>query len=519
MPQLSDKEQEIRDLAENDLIKFINLVAPLRVLGHVHEELANWWQSEDSGSHNLALVPRDHQKSAMAAYRVAQRIAKDPSVTVLYLSSTSGLAELQLNFIKLILTSPTFQRYWPDHVNLDEGKRAKWTNTEISLDHPVRAELGVRESTIKTAGLTTQITGHHYDVIVCDDVVVDETAYTNEGREKVRRQMSLLSSVAKGNSELWAVGTRYHPSDYYETMKETSVEVYNDDGELIDRRPLYAIFERVVEDVGDGTGQFLWPRQKGPDGRVFGFDANILAVKRAQYTGNMVQYYAQYYNDPNKGESGGISRTMFQYYDKKFLQHVRGKWFFKDRPLNVFAAMDLAFTVKRKSDFTAIVVIGVDPDMNIYVLDIARFKTDSPKEYFQKIVELKQTWDFKRIRAEVSGTQGGLVRALKEDHIKKNGLNLVIDESKPTRHDGTKEERIHNNLSHRYENGSMYHYRGGNCQILEEELIMRRPPHDDVKDALSQASEIAVAPINRGRRRREGRTGNVVSFNRFGGMS
>ena len=40
----------------------------------------------------------------------------------------------------------------------------------------------------------------------------------------------------------------------------------------------------------------------------------------------------------------------------------------------------------------------------------------------------------------------------------------------------------------------MWHYKGGNCQTLEEELVMSHPPHDDCKDALANAVDLAVIP-------------------------
>jgi hypothetical protein len=53
--------------------------------------------------------------------------------------------------------------------------------------------------------------------------------------------------------------------------------------------------------------------------------------------------------------------------------------------------------------------------------------------------------------------------------------------------------------------------------MLEEELVLARPPHDDLKDALASAVEIAVKPLQRGHRRK---TGNVIQFNtRFGGIN
>src|SRR3972149_3620287 len=96
---------ETRTIAENDLVAFIRLVHPRRMLGSVHKELISWWDRDEARSHQLLLLPRDHMKSALVAYRVAQRLARDPTLRVLYISSTSGLAVKQLKFIKDILTS------------------------------------------------------------------------------------------------------------------------------------------------------------------------------------------------------------------------------------------------------------------------------------------------------------------------------------------------------------------------------------------------------------------------------
>jgi len=96
-------------------------------------------------------------------------------------------------------------------VHPEEGKREKWTETEISVDHPLRAAEAVRDPTVFTAGLTTGITGLHCDIAFMDDVVVRENAYTIEGRTKVASQFSLLTSITGTDAIVVAVGTRYHP--------------------------------------------------------------------------------------------------------------------------------------------------------------------------------------------------------------------------------------------------------------------------------------------------------------------
>ena len=87
------------------------------------------------------------------------------------------------------------------------------------------------------------------------------------------------------------------------------------------------------------------------------------------------------------------------------------------------------------------------------------------------------------MRAEVTVAQMAIVKQLKEQ-VKTHGLSLAIEEYRPNKQQGNKEERISSILEPRYDNLQMWHYRGGNTQYLEDELSMRNPPHDDVKDAL-----------------------------------
>jgi hypothetical protein len=450
----------------------------------------------------------------MVAYRVAWEITRNPAVTVLYISATSGLAEKQLKFIKDILEHPKYRKYWPDMIHPDEGKREKWTNTEIMVDHPLRKAEGVRDSTVFAAGLTTQITGLHCNIAVLDDVVIKENAYTQDGRDKVEAQYSLLSSIETTDAQEWIVGTRYHPKDLYGTLITATKDVVTEDGEVIDSELIYEVWQKEVEDMGDGTGQYLWPRQQRGDGRWFGFNAKILALKRGQYL-DRTQFYAQYYNNPNDPGSEAISSEYFQYYDKQFLTKRDGIWTFNGKPLAVFAAVDFAFSLRKTADFTVVVVVGVDSDGNIYVLDIKRKRTNKTTEYYQMIYDAHMKWGFKKIRAEVTAGQAVIAERIKDD-IRRDGLLLSVDEFRPTRTMGTKEERIHAALLPRYENRSIWHFAGGLCEELEQELIQYNPAFDDIKDALHSVMGIIRTPANAQRRTRRNK---VVSHPRFGGVA
>jgi len=411
---------------------------------------------------------------------------------ILYISSTANLAEKQLGFIKDIMNSSIYRRYWPEMTHEDEGKRKKWTNSEIMVDHPTRVADGVRDPSIMTAGLEKSITGLHFDLAILDDVVVQENAYTSEGRDKVKRQYSLLASIEGSQAKELAVGTRYHPSDLYSNMLEMEYTPFADNGEELEPERIYEVFERQVEDAGDGQGQFLWPVQKTSFG-TYGFDRNILAKKKAKYI-DQTQFRAQYYNDPNDTSSAAVNRNLFQYYDPAFLKFDGRHWHYQGKRLNIAAAVDFAYSTRLRSDYTAIAVVGMDGDRRHFVLEIDRFKTADIKDYYTHILELYKKWDFRKLIAEASAAQQAIINELKSSYIVPNGIMLSITEVKPTRHDGTKQDRLKAILEPRYQNMSVWHYRGGNCQVLEDELILQHPPHDDCKDAVANAFDHLVPP-------------------------
>ena len=517
--EVQSAREERRLLAESSLEEFIKLVHPNRMLGNIHREVISWWESSKAKTHQLLMLPRDHMKSALVAYRVVHALTKDPTLRVLYISSTSNLATKQLKFMKDILTSDIYRLYWPEMVIKEEAKREKWTEREISLDHPKRKQESIRDPSIFTAGLTSNIVGMHCDIAVLDDVVVQSNAYLEDGREKVRDQYGLLSSVESVNAREWVVGTRYHPKDLYSTLLEMEVETFDEHGNVIATEPLFEVKEHAVETAGDGNGQFLWPRQQRSDGKWFGFDEKILSQKRAQYI-NKIHFRAQYYNDPHDIDSSPINRSLFQYYDPTWLTRRDGTWTFKGNRLNVVAAVDFAYSLSKKADATCICVVGVDGFNNFYVLDIDRFKTAQPSEYFNRILKMFEKWGFRQIRAEVSVAQQVLVNDLKENYIRPLGLGLSVDEFRPTVRQGSKDERILAVLEPKYANKQIYHYTGGYIQTLEEELTFSNPAHDDVKDALASAIDFAAgkAPINAYNKPRESR--QVYQFHsKWGGVA
>lgn len=501
-------KEEIRQASEQDFTTFIRLVAPYIHLGDVHIELSEWLTRSEGKDNKLVLLPRGHMKSKIVAFLAAWWTTRNPTETILYVSATADLAEKQLYQIKQVIDSPIYRRYWPEMIHPEEGKRERWTTTEFIVDHPLRKSEGTRDPTVKAIGITGNTTGFHATKVILDDLVVPGNAYTEEGRSKVAALYSQLASIEEPDAQEVVVGTRYHPSDLYNTLIQMKENIFTEEGEM--DQEVYDVFIKVVET----DGEFLWPRSSRKDGKQFGFDDAVLSRIKAKYV-DQAQFYAQYYNEPNASGSESIDKSKFQYYDKKHIKENDGIWSIKEERLNLSAAIDFAFSLKKKADSTSIVIVGTTHDNDHYVLDILRFKTDKISEYFKNILDMYHKWGVRKWRAEVTVAQQAIVRELKESYIKPQGLPITIDEYRPNRHEGDKEERIDAILGHRYENQRIWHYRGGNSQLLEEELVLRRPPHDDIKEALANAIAISVPP----KRSNITTQTNVLKFHsRFGGV-
>lgn len=502
---------EWRKAAEADLFTFAQLVNPNRLYGKLHEEIFAYF-AKATNKRKLLLVPRAHQKSHCLAVWCAWMITKNPATTIIYVSATEKLAIKQLYSIQQMLESPEYQVLWPDMINAEKGRREKWAATEFMVDNPLRKEMGVRDSTCMVGSVGSNTTGLHCEILVYDDLVVPENAHTAIGRESVSNAYSQFASVANPGSIIIAVGTPYTQRDIYAEMKEEIEPIYDDKGDWVKEEKIWEVLEYAVEDKGDGSGTYLWPRQQSATTKKWeGFNQAILARIKATYK-NQADFHAQYYCDPNDPSSARLAYSKFQYYDSKYVKFFDGDWHFKDEILKLYAACDFAYTDNAKSDYTAIVVIGMDGGGNTYILDLMRYKTTKYAVHYDSMLEMAQKWRLRRIHAESNAGANMIVEAVK-DIVRERGGRLVVD-AKPAPTATSKAERIAAVLEPKYEMGSVWHALGGLTSQLEDELVLARPAHDDLKDALAQALLVARPPMRTSTR-------NVIpilTHSRFGGI-
>jgi predicted phage terminase large subunit-like protein len=399
-----------------------------------------------------------------------------------------------------MMTNDVYRTYWPEMLHADEGQREQWSAYSFNVDHPERKRRGIRDHTIIVKTVKSNAIGLHCDLLIPDDVVIPAFADTAIGRSEVNRALAQFTSILNPRGEIFAVGTRYNPADAYQGFIDSEYPIWDEKQQkFTGKKKLWDVFERTVETERDGTGEFLWPASKSSNtGDVYGFDPQSLAIIRADYEakGQYVQFFCQYYNDPNAIDLQRISRGSFQYYDRVHIKNNGGDTYFRNKKLNTFAAMDVAWTDSDTSDYTAIAVIGMDDDENIYLLDLVQFKTTSFTEYYNEVISLHRKWNFKKIRVETNAG-GQFVKNEMERLVRQNGETLSVEGKATVKNQGSKAERKGATLEWRYADQKVFHYKGGLMNEFEDQIILQRPKHDDLCDAFVAAIDIAKPPGKR----------------------
>lgn len=181
-----------------------------------------WRNLETPGQRYVgAEIYRDGAKTSLARLYTSKRIAYGISHVILYVSRAEKHA---VRSVSWIARQVKFNTLWAQAFGLRPG--GKWSEGEIEIIH------GVEEYPIflLAVGMTGQIRGVNFDdyrpdLIVADDVDDEETAGTEEQREKANSLFfgSLMNTLASpteaSDPRAVLLATPYHAGDILNTAK------------------------------------------------------------------------------------------------------------------------------------------------------------------------------------------------------------------------------------------------------------------------------------------------------------
>lgn len=297
----------------------------------------------------LYLLPRGHVKSRI--YSVADTIRHNllkPAEPIGLGSDTRQRAVKRLRGIKYHYESnPVFRslfagRIWKNPKDRRECPR--WADDEIFLPGYTSTE----EASITAFGIEAMPTGSHFARIKFDDLVVPENTTNSDQMAKLRDAYALVrSSILTTYGNVSVCGTIYDDGDLHREMEDSGdYRVY--------KRP--AEWTEVDED-GIKRRRTLWPVQYGP--------AELDAIKNDPLVSPYI-YSCQYLLDPvPEDDNAYFQLGWFPRYER-LPQYLR-----------YYCGGDLAISEADTACETALVVMGLDVQNELYVVEVRNGRWDS----------------------------------------------------------------------------------------------------------------------------------------------
>lgn len=382
-------------------------------------------------------------------------LGRNPNRLVLAASNTLELAERFGRKVRQLIAAPDFDNIFKAGLSTESAAAARWETNKGG------EYFGV--------GVGGSVVGRRSDLLVLDDVVRSKEDVESETmRDKVWDwyNADILTRLKPDARQIF-VNTRWHMDD----LTGRILDRYGKDWSV-----LHIEMENTREDdpLGRAIGERLWPEW---------FTEEM--VERAKL--DIVTWNALYQGNPVPDGGGEFKKSWVEYYDNP-------------PPKNKLATMmlvDPATQVKKRSDYTAIWIIGIGGDENYYVLDIVRDKLNL-SDRVDLIFKLHKKWRPRVVRYERYAMQTDIEHLKSE--MDRRVYRFKIQEI--TRSGRIKKEDRIRRLIPTFKDGHiifprelMYTDYSGRTQdlvriFIEEEMAtFPVARHDDLIDALSQLSE------------------------------
>lgn len=200
------------------------------------------------------------------------------------------------------------------------------------------------------------------------------------------------------------------------------------------------------------------------------------SVERLRTT-NKGKFWSQYLNDPMDDSLLEFKREWFQKFHITPGSPISAE--FAQAP--VLISVDPAFTLRKTSDFTGIVVSKCLSDNNVYILEAKGIKGNPDMVVKEIMNSANQYMKVDRILIEAQSSQMMLMDLLSAE-MKRQNKFYVINEVRPDNNE-IKTMRIRGLIPH-YSNRRIFH--SENMWELEEQLMeFPKGQHDDIIDALA----------------------------------
>ena len=320
-----------REIARRYLVDFIEYTHPHYEAAAHHRLIADHLQAVERGELDRLMInmPPRHGKSELASRRFpCWFLGRNPDKSIIAASYNSDLATDFGREVRNIVASPEYQGIFSTSLAADSRAANRWNTTA--------------GGTYIAAGVGTAVTGRGADILLIDDPLKDR----DEADSELKRNRiwdwytsTAYTRLAPGG-RIIVIQTRWHEDD----LSGRLLQAMQNGGDQWTVLSLPAL---------DEHNEALWARR---------YPAEALERIRANIGSR--DWSALYQQEPSPDEGLYFRRDIFRYYTEA------------PRHLRYYGASDYAVTADG-GDYTVHAVVGIDPDDNIYIIDVWRKQCES----------------------------------------------------------------------------------------------------------------------------------------------
>lgn len=409
----------------------------------------------------IFLAPRNHAKTTLFdEIGTVFDIIRNPNIRILLATATLANSSSLLQQVTWHFKyNDKFRAVFPEFAVNDKNEEGN----KSAFTCPCRTA-NYKEATIEITGQDTAITGRHYDVIRCSDLVIRENVPPASTKDQMQRTIewfrttSALLDTTNPKARRLIDGTRWHDGDLYgELLRNTAYSTFRRIVVGIQEEIPLPVVGQIVLGLGDPIP--VWSRM----GR------ETLLKLRAEAGAYL--WAANYKNDPLPAdEASSFKREWFRYYVEE------------PKLLDIAITIDLAISDKEHSDRTALVVSGIDPNNDLYVLSVHTGRW-TPYETVDRIFMLALLYGPAYVGIESVAWQKAMIFIVDEE-MKRRNIHLPI---KPLLPVSNKAARAFPLATHAERRG--IYVKADHIELVEEFIRFPVGKHDDIVDALAYRAQ------------------------------
>ena len=484
-------QEEALELAKKDLISFGKLFLPDDFLRSetppFHYEVADTINNPNDKQVAI-ILPRGHGKTVLTKASILHDFlfCSEPQFYG-WVSATQKLATGNMDYVKYHLEFNEKIHYY-----FGQQKGKKWTEEDIELQNGCKLVCKSNISGIRGGAKLHK----RYDLIILDDFEDENNTLTPESRAKNGNLITAVvyPALEPHTGRLRINGTPVHFDSFINNLL-----VNNEKAKKEKRKFAWNV---ITYTALDKKGNSLWDSW---------FPVSKLEEKKKFYqdSGMPHKFYQEYMMQVQSAEDSIFNRKHLRYHDAKFsIDDETGIPFAyhngKELPLNIYAGVDPATdSMRSNSDYSVLIVVGVDEHNNIYVLDYIRkrglpvigIQGEDKLGIVDYMFQLQAQYNPNLFVVEDTTMSKPIFQALRSEMRRRNDFSVKFREEKP----GTrmsKLDRIQTILAQRFAIGSV-HIRKTHFDLEHEVLTFGpRMAHDDTIDALAYACKYASPPKN-----------------------